>query len=48
LCKSVTVKAYGKVECLTQTKEVPFGTQMSIKLGDNSVVGCGNSDASKC
>jgi hypothetical protein len=48
MCKTVTVKSYGKVECLTHAKEIPTGSEMSFKLGDNSVVACGNSDKTKC
>jgi hypothetical protein len=48
MCQSVTIKAYGKVECLTHAKVIPDGTQMSMKLGDNTIVDCGNSDVSKC
>ena len=45
LCQSVTIKTYGKVECLTKVEEVPNGTEMKLKLGDNSLISCGNSDA---
>ena len=48
MCKSIEIKTYGKVECLTHAKEIPVGTEMSIKLGDSTVVGCGNADATKC
>lgn len=45
MCKTVTIKSYGKVECLTLEGEIPDGSEMKIKLGDGTVVGCGNSDA---
>jgi len=48
MCKSISIKSYGKIECLTNTKEIPAGSAMSIKLGDNSVVACGNADPTKC
>jgi hypothetical protein len=48
MCKTVTIKSYGKVECLTHAKEIPAGSEMSVKLGDNTVVACGNSDKTKC
>jgi len=44
MCKTVTVKAYGKVECMTNVVEIPNGSEMKLKLADGTIVECGNSD----
>ena len=48
MCQSISIINYGKIECLTQAKEIPTSSDISIKLGDDSVVGCGNSDTLQC
>ena len=45
MCQTVTVKSYGVVECLTHAKEIPANSEISIKPGDDTIVGCGNQDA---
>jgi hypothetical protein len=48
LCQSVEIKTYGKVECLTNKRDVPLQTSIKLKLGDGNISGCGNSDELQC
>lgn len=48
MCKTITIKTYGKVECMTNVVEIPDASEMKLKLGDGTTVVCGNSDPTKC